>query len=649
MAKREVVDQYMPNATRRRYASLQAEYADDIMGTAKRIFSYFKNETKLVISLALVIVAGTLAGVCAPAIQSQAIDIIAGEATGDFALTLSLMIAAYLIGSCGQLVQGLLCARMSTRIVKRIRGQLFERVIDLPVSYHDRHAHGDTMSRMTNDVDNISTTISQALPTLIAGVLTVTGTTIAMLLLCWQLALLTCITIGLTIAATRFLSNRVRRYSRAQQASLGEVSGMVEEMVAGFRTVVASNRQKRAVADFREATDKLTAAGIRTNVFSGIMGPISSSISNIGYAIVAVFGGMLALQGIITIGIISAFIVYMRQFSRPVNEIAQLYCQLQTAIAGAERVFAVMDEAREADDEKAGEGERKSTREDGADKSTSLAAEGVGSVLDRMPDRAFAASEALKSGQPLEKAPTIEFEGVNFSYEEGKPVLNDFSLTVPAGKKVALVGATGSGKTTIANLMLRFYELDSGRILLAGRDIRDITRERLRKRIAIVLQDTTLFAGTIRENLLYANANATEDQLREAARASCCLRMIERLPEGFDTRIGGTEGMSLSHGQQQLLSIARAFLANPDVLILDEATSNVDTRTEQAVQRAMLHLMKDRTSIVIAHRLSTVRDADIIVVLDHGRIVEQGTHEELLELGGRYHELYMTQFAGFAI
>ncbi|MBR3691024.1 MAG: ABC transporter ATP-binding protein [Eggerthellaceae bacterium] len=634
MAKREVVDQYMPNASRRRYASLQAEYADDIMGTARRIFSYFKNEMKLVTGLAVVILLGTLAGVCAPAIQSRAIDIIAGEATGDFTITLGLMLGAYLIGTCGQFVQGLLCAKMSTRIVKRIRGQLFDHVIDLPISYHDRHPHGDTMSRMTNDVDNISTTISQALPTLIAGVLTITGTTVAMLLLCWQLALLTCLTIGLTIAATRFLSARVRKYSRTQQASLGEVSGMVEEMVAGFRTVVASNRQQRAVTDFCEATDKLTAAGIRTNAFSGIMGPVSSSISNIGYAIVAVFGGFLALQGVITIGVISAFIVYMRQFSRPVNEIAQLYCQLQTAIAGAERVFAVIDEAGEtadeADKEKAG-----------------LAAEGISAAIDRMPDKAFAASEALRSGQAMEKAPTIEFEDVTFSYEEGKPVLSNFSFTVPAGKKVALVGATGSGKTTIANLVLRFYDVDSGRILLSGRDIRDITRERLRQRIAIVLQDTTLFGGTIRENLLYANENATESQLREAARASCCLRMIERLPEGFDTCIGGSGGMSLSHGQQQLLSIARAFLANPDVLILDEATSNVDTRTEQAVQKAMLHLMQDRTSIVIAHRLSTVRDADVIVVLDHGRIVEQGTHEELLKLGGRYHELYMTQFAGF--
>lgn len=634
-AEREVVDQYMPNASRRRYASLQAEYADDIMGTAKRIFSYFKNEMKLVAGLAAVILLGTLASVCAPAIQSRVIDIIAGEAAGDFALTLGLMIAAYLIGTCGQFVQGLLCAKMSTRIVKRIRGQLFDHVIDLPISYHDRHPHGDTMSRMTNDVDNISTTISQALPTLIAGVLTITGTTVAMLLLCWQLALLTCLTIGLTIAASRFLSARVRKYSRAQQASLGEVSGMVEELVAGFRTVVASNRQQRAASDFCKATDKLTAAGIRTNAFSGIMGPVSSSISNVGYAIVAVFGGLLALQGTITIGVISAFIVYMRQFSRPVNEIAQLYCQLQTAIAGAERVFAVIDEASESADEvnreKAG-----------------LAAEGVSAGIDRMPDKAFAAKEALRSGQAMETTPTIEFEDVTFSYEEGKPVLSDFSFTVPAGKKVALVGATGSGKTTIANLVLRFYDVDSGRILLSGRDIRDITRERLRQRIAIVLQDTTLFDGTIRENLLYANENATESQLKEAARASCCLRMIERLPDGFDTRIGGSGGMSLSHGQQQLLSIARAFLANPDVLILDEATSNVDTRTEQAVQKAMLHLMKDRTSIVIAHRLSTVRDADIIVVLDHGRIVEQGTHEELLELGGRYHELYMTQFAGFA-
>lgn len=657
MAKREVVDQYMPSATRRRYASLQAEYANDIKGTAKRIFSYFGGEMKLVFGLAAVILIGTIAGVCAPAIQSEAIDIIAGESTGDFAITLTFMLAAYLIGTAGQFVQSLLCAHLGTRIVKRLRGQLFDKVIELPVAYHDRHPQGDTMSRMTNDVDNISTTISQALPTLIAGVLTVTGTTIAMLALCWQLALLTCFTVGLTILATKVLSSRVRRYSRAQQASLGEVSSMVEEMVAGYRTVVASNRQAQAIDEFRNATDKLTAAGIRTNAFSGIMGPVSSAISNIGYAIVAVFGGLLALNGIITIGVISAFIVYMRQFSRPINEIAQLYCQLQTAIAGAERVFNVMDQASECADEQTGQAtdevakpapSKPTPSKPAPSNPNQFAREGVSHAADLVSSLASATREALTTGEPFEKAPTIEFENVTFSYEPGKPVLHDFTLKVPAGKKVALVGATGSGKTTIANLVLRFYEVDSGRILLGGRDIRTTPRARLRKRIAIVLQDTTLFEGTIRDNLLYANEVATEEQLRAAAEASCCLRMIERLPDGLDTRIGGAEGISLSHGQQQLLSIARAFLANPDVLILDEATSNVDTRTEQAVQKAMQHLMSDRTSIVIAHRLSTIRDADIIVVLDHGRIAEQGTHEELLARGGRYYDLYMTQFAGFA-
>ena len=610
MAKREVVDQYVPGAARRRHASLQAEHAQDARGTALRIFSYFANEKRLVAALACVIMFGTLAGVCAPAVQSQAIDIIAGEAMGDFALTLGIMLACYLIGCLGQFIQGLLCARLSTRIVKRIRVQLFDKVIELPIAYHDRHPQGDIMSRMTSDVDNISTTISQAMPTLISGALTLVGTVIAMLALCWQLALLTCITVALTIAASRFLSARVRRHSRTQQASLGEVSSMVEEMVTGYKTVVANNRQARAVADFRVATDKLTEAGIRTNAFGGIMGPVSSAISNIGYAIVAVVGGLFALKGLISIGVISAFIVYMRQFSRPVNEIAMLYCQLQTAIAGAERVFAVIDE--------------KSERADEQD------AKGAG-------------------GEEGARTPTITFENVNFSYEPGRPVLHDFTLEVPAGKKVALVGATGSGKTTIANLVLRFYDVDSGAILLGGRDIREIPLNRLRERIAIVLQDTTLFEGTIRENLLYANEDASDEELREAAKASCCLRMIERLPKGFDTKIGGTDGVSLSHGQRQLLSIARAFLANPDVLILDEATSNVDTRTERAVQKAMQHLMNDRTSIVIAHRLSTIRDADIIVVLDHGRIVEQGSHEKLLQKEGRYHELYMTQFAGFAI
>ena len=603
MASRETEDRYNPGASRRRYASLQAEYADDIWGTAKRIYSYLLHEKALVGAVACVIVIGTIAAISAPIAQSNAIDIIAGESGGAFMAALGAMIAAYLISCICQLIQGFMCAQLSTRIIRRIRSELFCKVIDLPVPYHDRHPRGDTMSRMTNDVDNISAAISQALPTLVSGVLTIVGTALAMFTLCWQLALLSYITVALTIISTKFISSQVRRHSRERQASMGEVGSLVEEAMTGFRTIASCNRQARMTDEFLKSSDQLTDSSIRTHAFSGIMGPISSSIGNIGYAIVATAGGLLALQGTITVGIISAFIVYLRQFSRPINEVAQLYCQLQTAIAGAERVFAVTDEASES-------------------------ADGV--------------------EYPSSNSPTIQFEDVNFSYVEGKPVLKNFNLIIKPGKKVALVGATGSGKTTVANLIMRFYDVDSGRILIDGCDIRSISRPSLRRRIAVVLQDTSLFTATIRENLLSANERASEEQLEEAIHTSLLDEVIERLPQGVDTQLSPNRNAMLSHGQQQLIAIARAFLADPDILILDEATSNVDTRTERAVHKATQHLMRNRTCIVIAHRLSTICDADLVVVLDDGQIIEQGTHEELLSARSHYYELYSAQFAGFA-
>ena len=580
----------------------EAEHAEHIGATLKRVITYFVREKATVLSMLAVVVFGTLCGIFAPSQQSRAIDIIAGKQQAGLPQTILFMLALYLLYSFSNLLQGVLSAKLSQKVVKRMREELFGKLVDLPIRYLDTHSHGDVMSRMTNDIENISTTVSQSLPSLFSGTLTIIGTVVIMLWYCWQLALLSLVTVLLTFAATRILSGRVRKFSRKRQQLLGQLNGTVEEMISGYPTVVAYNHQKITTEEFCSTADSLTKAGIRTDIFSGIMGPIMNCIGNIGFVIIAAFGGYFSINGLISVGVISAFIVYAKQFSRPINEIAQIYGQLQTAIAGAERVFAVLDENNED-----------------------------------------------PSGDQIKNvdAATVTFDDVCFSYDSEKPVIQNFSLTVPTGKKVALVGATGSGKTTIVNLLMRFYDIDSGKISINGQNIQDISRSSLRKEIAIVLQDTVLFSNTIRENLTYGAADATEEQLEKALVMSRCADMIYHLPKGYDTVLTGA-GANISQGQRQLLAIARAFVADPKILILDEATSNVDTRTEKAIQSAMQKVMENRTSIVIAHRLSTIRDSDLIVVMDHGRIVEQGNHMELLARQGKYYELYMTQYAGIA-
>lgn len=597
-----LAERNIPGMMNRRERFAEPEHADNIGATVRRIALYFVKEKKLFAGMLAVVLSGTLCGILAPSLQSGTVDIIAGEKQGILSHTLTLMLSVYLLYSICGLLQGLCSARLSQNVVRQMREELFGKIVELPVRYLDTHSHGDVMSRMTNDIENISTTVSQSLPSLFSGALTVIGTMAVMLWYCWQLALLSFVTVLLTFLATKFLSGKVRRFSRKRQQLLGQLNGTVEEMVAGYRTVVAYNHQDITAADFCATADSLTKAGIKTDVFSGIMGPVMNCIGNIGFVIIAVFGGYFSMNGLISVGVISAFIVYAKQFSRPINEIAQIYGQLQTAVAGAERVFAVLDEETE-------------------DKS------GV----------------TLETG---EKA-AVTFQNVCFSYEAETPVIRNFTLTVPNGRKVALVGATGSGKTTIVNLLMRFYDIESGEIRINGQDIRDVSRESLRRNIAIVLQDTVLFSDTVRNNLKYGNDSAAEEQLTAAVEMSQCRDMIGLLPQGYDTVLTGS-GANISQGQRQLLAIARAFVADPKILILDEATSNVDTRTEKAIQDAMHSIMQGRTSIVIAHRLSTIRDSDLIVVMERGEIAESGSHEELLAKKGRYYELYMTQYAGFA-
>ncbi|MBD5479142.1 MAG: ABC transporter ATP-binding protein [Lachnospiraceae bacterium] len=599
----KIAERNIPGMMNRNQRFAEVQHAENTAAALKRIAVYFAKEKVIVSCMLAVVIFGTLSGVYAPSLQSKAIDIIAKTKNGNLVTTLILMTSIYLLYSVGQLLQGLISAKLSQRIVKRMRKELFDKLMDLPVRYLDTHSHGDVMSRMTNDIENISTTVSQSLPSLFSGVLTIIGTVSIMLFLCWQLALLSFLTVILTVTATKVLSKRVRKFSRKRQMLMGQLNGTVEEMVSGYRTVVAYNHQDITTEEFCRTSDSLTKAGIRTDIFSGVMGPVMNCIGNIGFVIIAAFGGYFSANGLISVGVISAFIVYAKQFSRPINEIAQVYGQLQTAVAGAERVFMVLDESNED-----------------------------------------------KSGEALEKTENAEvvFKNVQFSYEPNQKILKDFTLTVPSGKKVALVGATGSGKTTVVNLLMRFYDIDSGEIFLNDQNIQNISRNDLRKNIAIVLQDTVLFSDTIWNNLKYGNADAGAAEIEEAARMSRCKEMIEMLPQGYDTVLTGS-GENISQGQRQLLAIARAFVADPQILILDEATSNVDTRTEKAIQDAMHLVMQNRTSIVIAHRLSTIRDADIIVVMDKGRIVESGDHDTLLLQKGKYYDLYMTQYAGIAI
>ena len=602
MTDKKLEERSIPGMNARNNRFAEVEHAEHAGQTLRRMAAYFAREHRMATAMLAAVVLGTLCGICAPSLQSRAIDIISGASGGALGRTLALMLAAYLLYSGCQLLQGLISAQLSQRIVKRMRQELFGKIVDLPIQYLDTHSHGDVMSRMTNDIENISTTVSQSLPSLCSGVLTIAGTVCVMVWYCWQLALLSFATVLLTLLATKLLSRKVRKFSRRRQALLGQLNGTVEEMISGYRTVVAYNHQDITAREFCQTADSLTKAGIQTDIFSGVMGPIMNCIGNIGFVIIAAFGGYFAVNGLISVGVISAFIVYAKQFSRPINELAQIFGQLQTAIAGAERVFTVLDE--ESED---------------------------------------------MSGQPLppDQGAEVDFQKVNFSYLPGHPVIQDFTLTVPSGKTVALVGATGSGKTTVVNLLMRFYDTDSGSIRIGGQDIAHTARDSLRRNVAIVLQDTVLFADTIENNLRYANAAATREQLEKAVEQSRCAQLLRVLPQGCRTLLT-SGGENLSQGQRQLLAIARAFVADPKILILDEATSNVDPRTEKAIQSAMSQVMRGRTSIVIAHRLSTIRDADLIVVMDQGRIVEQGRHSELLVKQGRYYDLYMTQFAGFS-
>ncbi len=579
------------------------EHAENMKGTLVRLIQYFKEEKKLLVFLLMAVVCVTLAGLAAPALQGEAIDSIAERSWNTLYSCVVWLLVVYLVNVAATLLQSLLSARLSQNIVKQMRHDLFKKIDYLSIKYLDTHSNGDIMSRMTNDVENVSTTISQSLGSLVSGVLTIIGTIAIMFAYCWQLTLITMISVILTVLVTKKMSAMMRKVYRKRSAILGRLNGHSEEMITGYKSIVAYNKQEDVIDEFCKTSDELRKVSIKAEILGGSMGPIMNCISNISFVIVAAFGGYFAYTGLITIGIVSAFIIYAKQFSRPINEIAQLYGTIQTAIAGAERVFALLSQP---DEDNSGDIE------------------------------------------PEKITGKISFKNVNFSYEPGKQVLYDFNLDVLPGQKIALVGSTGSGKTTVVNLLMRFYQVDSGEILVDGVNIMDMKRSFLRNNIAIVLQDTVLFSNSIENNIKYANLDASDEEMINAAQMSNIRRYIEKQPKKYKTYLKQA-GAGLSHGQRQLMSIARAVLADPKILILDEATSSVDTRTEKKIQDAMLNLMKNRTSLIIAHRLSTIRDSDKIVVMNQGRVVEIGNHEELIAKKGRYYELYMTQFEGNSI
>lgn len=588
-------------------ARLTMEKPKDAKNTLKKLIGYIGRNRYLFFALIGVMLIITLLNLAAPSIQQIAIDCITltkKKTSVDFGAlgkTLIGLGAVYLLSSVFTYMQGIFSAKLSQYTVKTMRKDLFSSLVRLPIKYLDTHSHGDIMSRMTNDVENISTTISQSIGSLISGVLTIVGTVVIMLLYSPLLTLISLSTVFLTIFVSGVLTKYMKKYFIKQQVLFGEINGEVEEMVVGYRTVVSYGKEQDAVDKFEKMSNNLKKCGIKAQIFGGVMGPCMNLISNFGFILIAAFGGWFAIKGFITVGTIQAFILYSKQFSRPINEIANQFANIQTAIAGAERIFEVMDADKETDEGKA-DFEVENVKGD------------------------------------------IDFKHIDFSYVPEKQVLKDLDLEVKAGQKIAIVGATGSGKTTIVNLLTRFYPVDSGEITIDGQSIYDIPKDKLRRSIAIVLQDTVLFKDTIEENIRYGRENATLDEIK-AAKFANADEFIERLSEGYDTVLA-EGGSNLSQGQRQLLSIARAVLADPKILILDEATSSVDTRTEMHIQSAMVALMKNRTSLIIAHRLSTIRDADKIVVIDGGRVAEQGSHEELIAAKGCYYRLYQTQFSG---
>jgi ATP-binding cassette subfamily B protein len=602
--------------SRMHVVGMPVEKSENFGLTAKRLMGLMAGEMVLVVFIMMLAVVSVALVVSGPRILGHATNILytgirsrmANPATGGINFsalhhTLEFAIAVYALSFILSYAQTYMLAGVVQRTMYTLREDIEKKIHRLPLSYIDAQSRGDLLSRVTNDIDNISQSLQQSLSQLITSMLTIVGVLVMMFVVSPLLAVIAIVTVPLSILSMKQIANRSKKRFIAQWSHTGALNGLIEETFTGHAIVKTFGRQKDVESRFAETNEKLFDAGFHAQFMSGSIQPAMMFVGNLNYVAIAVVGGVRVASHAMGLGDVQSFIQYSRQFTQPLTQTASMMNVLQSGVASAERVFDILDV-----EEESVEPARSDVRE----------VKGL-----------------------------VQFEHVNFSYNPERLLIEDLSLVAQPGTTVAIVGPTGAGKTTLVNLIMRFYELNGGRILLDGRDIASISRQELRSHIGMVLQDTWLFGGTIRENIAYGNPSATEEQIRAAAKATYVDRFVHSLPHGYDTVLDN-EGGAVSAGEKQLLTIARAFLADPSILILDEATSSVDTRTEVLIQRAMVALRQQRTSFVIAHRLSTIRDADVILVMEQGRIVEQGSHEELLTAQGAYYRLYQSQFAGAA-
>lgn len=589
------------------------EKAKDFSGTFARLFRYLKPYYWSLLVVVIFAIASTIFAIIGPKILSKATDkLIAGisakiQNTGGIDFTyinkiLLLLLGLYLLSMLFNYVQSWITSGISQKVAYSLRKDISEKIDRLPLSFFDKHASGDILSRITNDVDTIAQSLNQSMAQIITSTVTVVGVLIMMFTISWQLTLIALAILPVTFGILGMVMSRSQKYYIGQQKALGDADGHIEEMYGAHQIVQAFNGEATSVATFKKYNDELYTSGWKSQFFGSLMMPISNLVGNIGYVGICIAGGFLAVNSVVTIGDIQAFIQYVKSFTQPITQMAQIMNMLQSTAAASERVFDFLE-------------------------------------AEEMPEE-----EVEISTEEVAKLPSdVTFDHVRFGYNPDKIIIKDFSLDVSAGQKIAIVGPTGAGKTTLVKLLMRFYELNSGKITIGGQDISKMKRSDLRSMFGMVLQDTWLFNGTIKENLRYGNLNASDEELQQAAIDAHADHFIEQMPEGYDSMIN-EESSNISAGQKQLLTIARAFVKDPKILILDEATSSVDTRTELLIQQGMDRLMQGRTAFVIAHRLSTIRDADSIIVLKDGDIVEVGNHDSLMAKKGFYADLYQSQF-----